>query len=239
MRELASCPSTVTAALYVPASARTYVYHPGVREVTASMVKIDILGALLAEAQSDHRALSTAESSLAVSMIEESDNVAAQRLWNDIGGFGLTARRRGTGGYYAIQSFNERLGFRQTQTNWAWGLMDTTPLDYLRLLRAIWLSSTVLAPASQRYEQSLMEGVVAYQRFGIPNGVPSGAVVGVKDGWYPEPTGWQVNSAGYVHRGAVTYLAVIMTGDNLDEACGLNTVNNFGALLWRFESAAR
>lgn len=233
---LKSQTSNVTAGLYNPTSGCTYLYRPGVHEVTASMIKIDILGTLLAEAQAAHRHLSAAEQAQATVMIEDSDNAAAQELWNDIGGFGLSSQTSGTGGYYAIQNFNKRIGFTQTQTNWAWGLMSTTPTDFLRLLRAIWGPGHVLNPASQAYEQGLMERVTPAQRFGIPNGVPRTAVVGNKNGWYPEASGWQINSAGYVHRGSVTYLAVVMTAQNPDEGYGMATVNTVGSLLWRYES---
>jgi hypothetical protein len=229
----------VTAALYNPTTGCTYLYRPGVRELTASMVKIDILGDLLYEAQSAHRQLSSAEQSLATVMIEDSDNNAAQELWNDIGGYGLSSETSGTAGYYAIQTFNKRVGFTQTQTNWGWGLMNTTPTDFLKLLRTIWLPSSVLNPTSQAYERSLMEHVTPSQRFGIPNGVPAAAIVGNKNGWYPEATGWQINSAGYVHLRAVDYLAVVMTAENPNESYGMGTVNDVGSLLWHYESRTR
>ena len=226
----------LTAGLYDVATGQTFLYRPGVPEVTASMSKIDILATLLHEAQVSRRALTPAEQTLATSMIEVSDNKAAQRLWNDVGGFGLSRRTTGAGGTFAVGAFNESLGFRHTTTNWGWGLMATTPADFLKLLAAIWLRGPVLTPASQAYERGLMEGVAASQRFGVPNGVPSRAVVGVKDGWYDEKdTGWQVNSAGYVHLGPVTYLAVVMTGHNPDEVYGIDTVNTLGLLLWRTE----
>ncbi len=236
---LRSRTSNVTAALYDPSTKRTYLYRANIDQAAASMVKIDILSDLLFEAQLAHRVLDSTERTLAATMVEDSGNVAAQRLWNDAGGFGLSARTRGTGGYYAISSFNQRVGFDQTETNWAWGLMETTPSDFLKLLAAIWLPRSLLSRTSQAYEQSLMENVLASQRFGIANGVPAGAVVGIKDGWYPESSGWQVNSAGYVHLGRVTYLAVIMSGENPDESYGINTVNILGTLLWRFESGTR
>ncbi len=236
---LRSRTSNVTAALYEPISKRTYLYRPNFDQAAASMVKIDILSDLLFEAQLAHRVLDSTERNLAATMVEDSGNVAAQRLWNDVGGLGLSARTRGTGGYYAIGSFNQLVGFDQTETNWAWGLMETTPSDFLKLLAAIWLPGSLLSRSSQAYEQSLMENVLASQRFGIANGVPAEAEVGIKDGWYPESSGWQVNTAGYVHLGRVTYLAVVMSGENPDEDYGINTVNVLGTLLWRFESGTR
>ncbi|MFI5035334.1 MAG: serine hydrolase [Acidimicrobiales bacterium] len=201
------------------------------------MVKIDILATLLNVSEAEHRALSAAEANLARTMIEDSNNLATQRLWNDIGGFGLSSKNRGTGGYYAISSFNRRVGFTQTLNSWGWGTMDTTPADFLKLLRVIWLPTPLLTSADQGYERRLMEGVASSQRFGIPNGVPSRALVGVKDGNFPESTtGWQLNSAAYVHLGRVTYMAVVMTQGDPDETYGMDTVNDLGELLWRFES---
>lgn len=234
---LASRAGEVTAGTLDPRSGRLYLYHPGEPEVTASVVKVDILAALLAQAQAAHEQLSAAEVSTAATMIEDSNNVAAQELWNQIGGFGLSRVKRGTGGYYAIASFDRRLGLTQTTTNWAWGLVTTTPRDQLRLLRAIFEPSPVLSPASQAFERSLMEDVIASQRFGIPDGVPTSATVGVKDGWFwTTSTGWQVNSIGAVDGGPTDYLAAVMSARDPSEVYGEATVSTVGALLWRVES---
>ena len=235
---LASRADDLTAGLYDVATGRTYLYRPGVLEVTASLIKVDILAVLLREAQASHRPLSTSEQALATVMIEDSNNVAAQELWNEIGGFGLSSDVYGTGGYYAITNFDHLLGFRQTVTNWGWGYMESTPADFLRLLRAVWLPDPILTSASAHYERSLMESVTAAQRFGVPSGVPSSATVGVKVGWLFEPTiEWQFNSAGYVHAGTTTYLAVIMTDRNPNQTYGIDTLDTLGSLLWHFENS--
>ncbi|MGC8499389.1 MAG: serine hydrolase [Acidimicrobiales bacterium] len=233
---LASRVGSITAGIYCPATGATYLYRPGVEQITASMVKIDILATLLHEDQVDHGSLSPAERDAATTMIEQSNNQSAQMLWNQIGGFGLSTNWRGTGGYYAISAFDALVGMRQSVTSWGWGTMRTTPADYLRLLRAIWLPSRLLDPASAEVERQLMEHVVPWQRFGVPSGVPATAVVGVKDGWLPDPpAGWQVNSAGYVHQGSTTYLAVLMSTDPT-ETYGIATLDGLGSLLWRRES---
>ena len=238
-RFLASRAGSLTAGLYCPATGATYLYRPGVLEITASMVKIDILATLLHEDQVDHASLSPAVRDAATTMIEQSDNQTAQMLWNQIGGFGLSTNWRGTGGYYAISAFNALVGMRQSVTSWGWGTMRTTPADYLRLLRAIWLPGNLLDPASAQVERHLMRDVIPEQRFGVPSGVPASAVVGVKDGWLPDASaGWQVNSAGYVHRGSTTYLAVLMSARDPSETYGIATLNGLGNLLWRFESAS-
>lgn len=224
----------LTGGIYDLRTRRTYLYRPSHPEVTASMVKIDILADLLYEAQRARRSLSPAELALATSMIEYSDNNAAQKLWNDIGGFGLSSRLSGTGGYYAISSFNHLLGFTQTITNWGWGLMRTTPADYLKLLRAITEPNSILDPSSRALINSLMYRVTPSQRFGLGD-LPSEVKVELKNGWYPEPTGWQVNTCGLTSYRSTDYLAVIMTAQNPDETYAISTVNDLAGLLFTYE----
>jgi beta-lactamase class A len=223
---LATRTDNVTAALYNVSTHQTFIYRPGIREVTASMEKIDILAVLLWECQNAHRALTAKEMSLATKMIEYSDNNAAEQLWVDVGQLP------------SVTTFNDHLHYTQSITNWDWGMFDTTPHDQLDLLKTILFPNVYLTPASQAYEQNLMENVVDYERFGIPTGVPTRATVGVKNGWYPETTtGWQINTAGYVHLGKTYYLAVIMTASNPSEAYGKLVVGRVSQALWNFESS--
>lgn len=218
---LKSRSSLVTAALYDVTSGQTYVYNPGVREVTASMVKIDILAALLRECQVQHRALTSGESQLATSMIESSSNRAATKLWNDVGQLP------------PMSAFNQLVGFKQTVMSWSWGEVETTPLDQLELLKTIALPNSILTDSSRAYESSLMQNVDQTERFGLGDGPPPMATIGLKDGYYPEPvTGWQINSAGYVHLGDRFYLAAIMTSHNPNEDYGIDTVNEVAKLIW-------
>lgn len=223
---LATRTDNVTAALYDVNTHATYIYRPGIDEVTASMEKIDILAVLLWESQNDHKALTAREQSLATKMIEYSDNNAAESLWVTIGQLP------------SVTEFNKDLHYTQSITNWDWGKFDTTPRDQLKLLKTILFPNAYLTPASQEYEQDLMENVVDYERFGIPTGVPTNATVGVKNGWYPETTtGWQVNTAGYVHLNNTYYLAVIMTASNPSEAYGKEVVGRVSQAFWNFESS--
>jgi len=223
---LATRTDNVTAALYDVTTHATYIYRPDIDQVTASMEKIDILAVLLWECQNAHRALTAKEMSLATKMIEYSDNNAAEQLWVDVGQLP------------SVTTFNDHLHYSQSITSWDWGMFDTTPHDQLNLLKAILFPNKYLTPASQAYEQNLMENVVDYERFGIPTGVPARATVGVKNGWYPEKaTGWQINTAGYVHLGKTYYLAVIMTASNPSEAYGKLVVGRVAQALWNFESS--
>jgi hypothetical protein len=59
---------------------------------------------------------------------------------------------------------------------------------------------------------NLMEGVIASERFGLGWGSPTMAVVGLKDGYYPETdTGWWINSLGIVKYQGRFYLSAIMS----------------------------
>ena len=189
-----------------------YLYRPGILQVTASMEKIDILAVLLWEHQNAHTPLTKQELSLTTKMIEYSDNTAAESLWVTIGQLPT------------VTEFNKDLNYTQSITNWDWGKFDTDPRDQIQFLKTIVLPNNYLDPASQEYEQDLMEHVVDYEHWGIPTGVPTSATVGVKNGWYPEKaTGWQVNTAGYVRLGKTYYLACVMTGSNPSEAYGIRS----------------
>jgi beta-lactamase class A len=215
----------VTAALFDVRTGKTYLYRAGKPQITASMVKIDILATLLYQEQSKDDEMSKRDIKLSTSMIEDSDNKAAQKLWVQIGQLP------------ALSAFNRLIGFHQSILSWGWGDTFTTPLDQLALLKTILFPNEILDPTSQAFEQGLMQGVIGSERFGIPTAVPPQATVGVKNGWYPETaTGWQLNSAGYVHLGRCYYLAVVMTAENPTEQYGLETINQIGHLFWNFES---
>ncbi len=224
---LSSRQGDVTAAVFDVSTGKTYVYRPHVRQVTASMVKIDLVAALLVQAQNEHRSLSAAEQDAAKAMIEASDNKSAQKMFKEVGD------RDG------LAKFNATLGMSETLGSWGWGLTATTPADQLELLKHIALPSAILSNESQLFERNLMEHVVDSERFGIPVGVPADATIGVKNGWYNEhDTGWQINSAGYVHSGNTFYLACVMTSGSPTQTYGTETTSNFGRLLYSYLAQA-
>jgi beta-lactamase class A len=186
------------------------------------MVKIDILADLLWESQQAHHALTTRQNSLAIKMIDYSNNGAANILWNDIGG------------REDLDEFNALIGFKQTIPNYDWGEIETTPRDQLELLKAIVLPNSVLSAASRAYEMQLMENVTGSERFGLGWGSPARVTVGLKDGYYPETaTGWQINTTGFVTYHSRLYLATIMCSNNPDETYGIQTVTTVAQLIWK------
>jgi hypothetical protein len=213
----------ITAAVYNVATGTTFTYHNGYHDRTASIVKIDILADLLYESQRTGQPLSAKEQQLATSMIEASDDAAATKLWAVIGGRD------------AIDAFNALVGFKSTIPSWSWGDIATTPLDQLQLLKTIALPNSILDTASREYEIGLMEHVIGGQQFGLGWGSPAHATVAMKDGWYDEiPTGWQVNTTGFVQYQGRFYLVTIMTQSDPGEEYGMDTVTTLSSDIWKY-----
>ena len=217
---LAHRAGTITAAVYDENSGTTYLYRPGVREQTASIIKVDILATLLHQRQGSG-GLSDETSDIAQGMIEASDNDDATDLWDQEGG----AR--------AVHAFDEQVGMSQTTPNTAWGLTTTTPRDQLKLLRVVMLPNHLLTLASREYEYELMRHVIPFDRWGVSAGLGPGAAVALKNGWLPFPgSDWHVNSIGSVVGSGRRYLIAVMTDRDPTEAYGIATIERISAAVW-------
>ena len=220
---------TVAAAIYDVTTGQTWTLGPGSPQATGSLVKVDILQALLAGRRPG---LSAADRARARSMIENNVNAPATTLWNQAG--------RAAG----LRSYNATVGLQQTTPSpclvcagfaWpGWGLTTTTPADQLLLLREL-VNGPRLSPAARGYALSLMENVEPDQRWGVSAGVPPGVRVALKSAWVPltpADTDWQVNSEGWIAGDGRDYLIAVLTTGNPDEQYGIDTINTVSALLW-------
>lgn len=220
---LAGTTEDVTAAVYDDVTGVTSVYRPGVAQDTASIMKVDILATLLARGQSTGQALAPGEQSIAVPMIEQSDDDDAQDLWDS------------EGGATAVGAFDTAAGLTQTDPDAAgyWGLSTTTAADQVQLLRTVAYPNAILTPASQAYELNLMENVESDQAWGVSAGVGAGSTVALKNGWLPlVGGGWQVNSIGYVDGQGRDYVIAVLTDDDT-EADGINFIQGLSGLIWQ------
>ncbi|WP_371482854.1 serine hydrolase [Kitasatospora sp. NBC_00315] len=186
---------------------------------TASIVKADILAALLRQSGSDLTATQRTE---AVAMIEQSDNDAAGALFDAVGGadgldaanraFGLTATTAGRNGY--------------------WGLTTTTAADQLRLLRVIFEDDSPLDADSRAYAQKLMGRISTDQDWGV-SAADSGdgssdAHWMLKNGWLSRSADglWVINSIGRVtHDGRDVLVAVLSDGNGTEQG-GISLVES-------------
>ncbi|KOV65797.1 serine hydrolase [Streptomyces sp. MMG1121] len=169
---------------------------------TASIVKVDILAALLLQAQDAGRRLTATEQAYATRMIENSDNESATELWHTIG--------RAAG----LDAANKRFGLTATSggDGELWGLTQTTAADQLVLLQQVFGKDSELSADSRTYVQGLMTSVETDQRWGV-SAVADDNSWALKNGWLARSTTglWDVNSIGRVAVDGTDYLVAVLS----------------------------
>ncbi|MFI9173481.1 serine hydrolase [Streptomyces lincolnensis] len=182
---------------------------------TASIVKVDILAALLLQAQDAGTHLTAQEKAYATAMIENSDNASASALWRDIG--------RAAG----LDAANERFGLTGTAggDGELWGLTQTTAADQLALLRQVFGDGTELSEASRSYVQDLMGRIAADQDWGV-SAAADGSGWALKNGWLPRSTTglWDINSIGRVTVDGQDCLVAVLSKGNATQPEGISLV---------------
>ena len=224
---------TVLAAVYDVKTGQTWQLGSGKAQDEASVVKLNVLEALLAGR--DGGSLSHADQVLARSMIEDSDNDAATSLWD------------AAGGAQGVGAFDEKARLSDTTPShcvscagfpWpGWGLTTTVPGDQLALLKQLVIPGPhpLLSAAQRSYALSLMENVTVDQAWGVSGGVPAGVTVALKNGWLPlndADTDWQVNSVGWVNGDGRDYLIAVLSTGNATEQYGIDTINALSSRVW-------
>jgi beta-lactamase class A len=220
---LAGRQGQITAGVYDIETGQEYLLNPQDAEKTASTIKVDILATALHLSQLQHHPLPVNEAAAAVPMITQSDNDAAEVLYDDIGGWN------------AIGPFDASIGMTHTTPNAQgyFGETYTTAADQLTLLKQVMLPGGELSVASRQYEYELMRHVIPSQRWGITGGVPATATVAIKNGWLPESSGWHVNSIGRVQGDGRAYLIAVYTSFDSSWAYGIDTIERIAASAWQ------
>lgn len=203
---------------------KVWLFHPGARDQTGSIIKVDILETLLRHAIEQRTPLSGSAAETAQGMIENSDNDDATALWNQDGGAG------------GVGAYNRSAGLDQTtlSTDGYWGTSLTSVADQIKLLRELALPGGLLDAASREYEVGLMENIEADQDWGVSAGVPAGVQVALKNGWLPltTDTNWEINSIGWIDGDRHNYLIAVLTAHDPDEAYGISTVQSISSLVY-------
>jgi beta-lactamase class A len=220
------------------ATGSAWSFGPSTPQDEASVVKVNILAALLASGRGPTNTLTAHQRQLATQMIEESDNDAATDLWN------------AAGANVGIGAFDKKIGLGDTTPSpcvvcqgfpWpGWGLTTTTPRDQVALLRALFISRSYLNQVDRAYELHLMQSIVPDERWGVSSGVPTNVSVALKNGWLPlnsTDTDWQINSIGWVRGDARDYLVALLSTGNPSEQYGIQTLDSISALIWHFSKA--
>ena len=201
------------------------VYGGGGAYDTASIVKVDILAALLLDAQDRGKTLTAQQQKLAAAMIRSSDNKATDKLWKAIGG---------TDG---LDAANKRLGLKATHgdPDGHWGLTRTTAADQMVLLETVLGDAhSPLTAHSRGYLRSLMSTVESDQRWGISaadDGKGAAGGPALKNGWLPrsETDLWDVNSIGRVEYGGRTLLVAVLSDGQPTYKTGVDLVERAAA----------
>ncbi|WP_328556541.1 serine hydrolase [Streptomyces sp. NBC_00358] len=197
---------------------------------TASIVKVNILAALLLQAQDADRHLTAREKTYATAMIEHSDNASATALWAAIG--------RADG----LDAANKRFGLTHTQggDGELWGLTQTTASDQLTLLRQVFGEDSKLSGTSRSYLQGLMGEIETDQRWGV-SAAADGSRWALKNGWLARSTTglWDINSIGRISADGHDYLVAALSNGNSTQAKGISLVEAVSkAALSAFQDSA-
>jgi beta-lactamase class A len=210
---------------------REWLFNPGARDQTASIIKADILETLLYQTRSDDDSIADAEGEIPEGMIEASDNADATRLWDQIGGAA------------GISRYNKLAGLTQTTPNTQgyWGETLTSAADQIKLLELLAKPSKLLTRKAQAYQLSLMEDIDPGENWGVTGGVPGGVTVALKNGWVPLASNldWEVNSIGWVHGDGRDYLIAVLTAHDPSEAYGIDTIQKISASVYATLGADR
>ena len=182
--------------------------------ITASSIKVPIMLAVMARAETAGRSLTATERRLLTAMIERSDNNAATALYNEVG------RRSGLAAW--ARKFRIS-GLVPEGAGGGWGYSTIHPSTMITILERL-RSGRLVSSKDRAYALYLMRHVISSQRFGVGTGSPTRATVAMKNGWVVGPDGhWAVNSSGIVTYDGETWVISVYTRGNSSFSAG-NTI---------------
>ncbi|WP_067499575.1 transglycosylase domain-containing protein [Actinoplanes sp. TFC3] len=202
-------------------SGHTYDFHGDARLEAASVIKVELLAALLLKVQDEQRKLSKTERTRVTAMIRASDNASASKVYNAIGGpSGLRDALR-------------RLGLTGTAPAESFGLSTTTANDQVRMVDALTDGDSPLSKNSKEYLLQLMTSVNADQTWGISAASFSGERVALKNGWLARSTEdqhWIINSTGRISNDKVDVSLSVLSHGHTGQPEGIAIVEHIAAL---------
>jgi len=137
---------------------RFYGYRPNHVEWSASVVKAMLMVAFLDEPSVRDRALNDGDKAVLTPMITESDNDAAQEVFDDIG-------------QPALRALAARVGMSHFATSPIWGETQITAADQTNFFLHI---DSYIVARHRAYAMSLLAGIVPSERWGIGEVAPKG-----------------------------------------------------------------
>ena len=183
----------------------------------ASVFKLTLLEGFLLRNQELDQWISDGASNALTEMIENSDNDAADEVYEALGG------------NVGVASQVRRLGLSSTVlgADDQWGLSTTSAADQLTLLTNLVSSSGPLSTASRAYALGLMANVEPEQRWGVGAAADPGTGFANKNGWLDvdDDDGlWVVSSVGLIEVGGHQVLIAVLTQHDADLPDGIHLV---------------
>jgi beta-lactamase class A len=185
----------------------------------ASVFKLTLLEGFLLRNQERGQRISDGASTALTAMIENSDNDAANEVYEALGGnVGVASQMR-------------RLGLSATVLgpDDHWGLSTTCAADQLTLLTNLVFSDSPLSAASRAYAVGLMANVEPEQRWGVGAAADPGTGFANKNGWLgvDDDDGlWAVSSVGLIEVGGHQVLLAVLTQHDADFSDGIQLVQS-------------
>jgi hypothetical protein len=188
---------------------------------TASVVKLDILEALLLQHQHSGQPLDDLETAKATAMIEHSDNDATDALWDTIGGA------------HGLRAANRQLGAKRTtpDADRYWALATSNASDQLTLLRNL-VDDHPLHAESRTFARGILEKVNPTQAWGVSTAADPGTAPALNNGSLnaDDDNGrWAVGSVGMITVRGHQVLLAVLTQHNPSEQEGINLVQDLAA----------
>lgn len=163
--------------------------------MTASIVKLEVMGGVLLDLQELGTTADAGLDQLLAAMIEESDNSATDALVGWLGGMD------------ALQAVAGRFGLAHTNNSWDgdWGSTLTTANDQVQLVEELLVQGGPLTSEARDIARGYLQRVDPAQRWGVGTVTGAGRSTLVKNGWYQNLPGdngatdrWRLNSVGLV-----------------------------------------
>jgi hypothetical protein len=195
---------------------RFYGYRPDHVEWSASMVKSMLLVAYLDEPWVADRTLNGRDGALLWPMITQSNNDAADQVYEIVG----------PGALYALAA---RVGMRSFSTQSIWGETHVTARGLTRFFLHI---DSYVVPRHRGYAMAALSKIVPYERWGVGEVSPRGWKLYFKGGW-GSGTGLIDSQAALLRRGCSRVSVAVLTMYDGSHAYGKATLRGLFARLLR------
>lgn len=186
--------------------------------VTASVVKAMLMTCFLNMKTIEHESLSSGERSVLRAMITESNNDAANEIYDEVG----DAR---------LYNLANRLHMRHFSVRGYWANAELTTNDQSLLMENL---SRAIYPRYYAFARSLLSSIVSSESWGIPQAArPHGWKVFFKGGWRGTSRGQLIHQDARLERRGQMVVICVMTDGDPSSAYGEETVMGIAQRLLR------